>query len=52
MHLGYNDVMMMPYPTLVHVLNWKSDLEKEKKKKMDESTRRSKKSSKTSVVKV
>jgi len=46
MKVGYTDIMSMAYPTLVHALEWKSELENEKKKKMEEHAKASRKKSK------
>jgi len=35
-HVGYNDVLGMPYNSFLGILKWKSDLEEERKKKMEE----------------
>jgi len=35
-HVGYNDVLDMPYTSFLGILKWKSDLEEERKKKMEE----------------
>jgi hypothetical protein len=36
MKLGWSDIMCMPYPAFIHALKWKTELEKERRKKMDE----------------
>ena len=36
MHQSYSDIMVMPYPLFIDMLKWKSNLEKEKKKMIDE----------------
>lgn len=44
MGVGYNDILIMPYSTLISALKWKVEIENEKKKKIEENNReRSKK---------
>ena len=32
----YTDVLCMPYPTFLHILKWKADLEEERRKKFED----------------
>lgn len=36
MHQQYLDIMSMPYPVFLNLLKWKDDIEKEKKKMLEE----------------
>jgi len=42
MKQDYTDIMIMPYKFFIDTIKWKFDLEEEKRKKMEESTRRKK----------
>lgn len=39
MQQPYSDIMIMPYPFFRELLEWKNDLEKEKKNMMEEKTK-------------
>jgi len=35
-NLGYSDILSMPYSTFMNLLKWKSELEKDRQKEMNE----------------